>query len=381
MSTFCLRNLNNYLIDLDRLNWSMCCHTPWRAMQAGEDWFNGQVMTERRQQHSSDQRHSDCTHCWRLEDAGQLSSRQTESNTQPRLEIKISNTCDMACRYCRPNSSSIWAERMREFGYSKKALLAEKQTPRHQAVTQEFITWLQKELPRFTQGRGLLFTGGEPFLDDRFYSLLESLDIRDTKIHINTNLNTPQHLWSRQTDLITHLINHNNRVYLRCSIDGVGAQQEWQRQGSSWDRLQANWYRLGQLPLQMFASLTVTPLTLESMCSAGEFVKQSHDKLCRKPMWLKSAMVTWPRHWDASSWFPLFHQEITHMLQLVNYDSDVAGAWNPTEQMTSWMAVKGSGPSKSETQLLAQHLDEAEQKYGGGSWRMLYPKVAEIVAS
>jgi hypothetical protein len=128
----------------------------------------------------------------------------------------------------------------------------------------------------------------------------------------------------------------------------------------------------------MFASLTVTPLTLESMCSAGEWVQQSHTKLARRPGWLKSAMVTWPRHWDASTWFPVFHDEIKRMIQLVNSDT-LTGVWDPTQQMTSWMSVQGSGPSKSETQLLAQHLDEAESKYGGGTWRSLYPKIAEII--
>lgn len=358
----------------------MCCHTPWRDMQPNENWHNSDVMQQRRYAHNNDIKHSDCKHCWLLEEQNQRSSRQLETQNTPRLEIKISNVCDMACRYCRPNNSSIWAERMKEFGYSRRTLTAEQASDRYHLVREEFYTWLQKELPKFQQGRGLLITGGEPFLDDDLYQLFDRIEVRNTRIHINTNLNTPEKFWSQQEQLLMRLLSQGNHIVLRCSIDGVGSQQEWQRQNSSWPRIEANWLRLGAMPIQMFCSLTVTPLTLESMCAAGTWVISTAHRLAKKPGWIKSAMVTWPRHWDPSEWFGAFTQEIKTMQQLVTAPELISGEWSPHVQMQSWLAVE-SLPSITARTTLQQHLDAAERQYGGGSWRHIYPKIAELVGT
>jgi hypothetical protein len=380
MSTFCLRNLNNYLVDLSRLQWSMCCHTPWRTMQPGEDWYNTSAMQERRHAHDNNIRHADCNHCWRLEDQNQISSRQLETQDSARLEIKISNTCDMACRYCRPNSSSIWAERMKEFGYNKRSLVADQAGDRYRTVRDEFFEWLEKELPRFQRGRGLLITGGEPFLDDDFYHLFDRININDTRIHINTNLNTPEKFWTRQMQLLNQLISQGNRIVLRCSIDGVGRQQEWQRQNSNWDIIAANWLRLGAMPIQMFCSLTVTPLTLESMCDAGQWLIDTAPMLAKKPAWIRSAMVTWPRHFDAGEWFSIFKDEIQHMQSLVTDPAVLSGEWGPAPQMRSWLASTAAPSDLTRANLRAE-LDLAEQAYGGGAWRQLYPKLASAIGT
>jgi len=234
---------------------------------------------------------------------------------------------------------------MKEFGYSKKHLIEDQASIRYHAVRDEFFAWLKKELPRFQQGRGLLITGGEPFLDDDFYQLFDKIDVKDTRIHINTNLNTPKKFWTRQTQLLEKLISQGNKLVLRCSIDGVGQQQEWQRQNGHWDLQAANWLRLGSMPIQMFCSLTVTPLTLESMCGAGQWLIDTAPRLAKKPAWIRSAMVTWPRHFDATEWFGAFTSEIKHMQTLVTAHQLSVGAWNPIVQMQSWLTQATAMPS------------------------------------
>lgn len=270
---------------------------------------------------------------------------------------------------------------MKEFGYNKRSLLDDQAGERYRAVRDEFFQWLKKELPRFQQGRGVLITGGEPFLDEDFYQLFDEIHMENTHIHINTNLNTPQHIWPRQTQLLNRLLAQGNKIVLRCSIDGVGRQQEWQRQNSSWDVISANWLRLGAMPIQMLCSLTVTPLTLESMCSAGEWVISTADQLVMKPAWIRSAMVTWPRHFDATEWFGAFTSEIKHMQTLVTAHQLSVGAWNPTVQMQSWLTQATAMPSASTCLTLAHELDLAEKNHGGGSWRDIYPKVADLVGT
>ena len=251
-STFCVRNYDYYLVELDRLMWRMCCHATPRTMISDVDWFNGPEMIERRYANMNGIKHSDCHYCWKLEDAGFESSRShalktyknsNEFGNKDILEIKLSNICDMACRYCSAPFSSVWAQRIGS--YDKKFMNEKKSTDEYKKVFQQFIDWLNIEMPRFTKGRGITFTGGEPFLDDNLYELISRLNLRDTQVSFNTNLNTPENKWKQQTDLLKSLLSRNNSILLRCSIDGTNLQQEWQRQGSNWNLMCENWKRLG----------------------------------------------------------------------------------------------------------------------------------------
>lgn len=397
-STFCVRNYDYYMVELDRLVWRMCCHTTPRTMNSDADWYNGSEMQERRHAASNNIKHKDCHFCWKLEDSGFLSPRHhslktyensSEFGNKDILEIKLSNICDLACRYCDAPFSSIWAQRKGSYiktdingvsttqQYDKKFMSNFTSTDDYKKVFRQFVDWLNKEMPRFVRGRGLTFTGGEPFLDDNLYELIEQLDIKDTRIVFNTNINTPENKWKQQTNLLQKLIAKNNTVMLRCSIDGIGAQQEWQRQGSDWNLMKENWLRLGSLPLTMGAALTVTPLTLESMCGIGSFVRLTSTKLNKNPIWFPSSIVNYPKQFCPIEWFSSFKKEIEMMLKLVRSDNIVAGEVVLNE-LNSWFNSSNLEPSIEAKNMLISKLDEAEKLYGGGSWREIYPKVAEI---
>ena len=384
-STFCVRNYDYYFVELDRLVWRMCCHTTARPMTSGVDWFNGPEMQERRHANVNGIKHPDCHYCWKLEDAGLESSRphalktydnSNQFNHKDILEIKLSNICDMACRYCFAAYSSIWAQRTGT--YDKKTMNEKKSTDEYKKVFQQFVDWLNKEMPRFTNGRGITFTGGEPFLDDNLYELIDRLDLRNTQVSFNTNLNTPENKWKQQTDLLQNLIAKNNSILLRCSIDGTNLQQEWQRQGSNWDLMHENWKRLGSLPIQMAVATTVTPLTLESMCRVGAFVKLTAPKLNRKPLWFQSTIVHFPKQFSPIEWFSSFKDEIQMMIKLVTDANIRVHKAGPVDQLKSWLNSSNIEPSSNAKKILVSTLDEAEKLYGGGSWREIYPKVAEI---
>lgn len=392
-STFCVRNYDYYFVELDRLVWRMCCHTTQKPMTPGKDWFNGPEMQERRQAASTGIKHPDCHYCWKLENDGVESSRHhalknyTSSHTVSKLtqgnfefrdilEIKLSNICDMACRYCAPAYSSIWAQRLKV--YDKQEMLKIRSTDEYKQVFNEFVIWLNRELPRFKKGRGITFTGGEPFLDEKLYELIEELNLEDTHLTFNTNLNTPESKWNQQTSLLTKLISKNNTIQLRCSIDGIGKQQEWQRQGSDWNLMKENWLRLGLLKVQMCPVTTVTPLTLESMCGVGIFVQNTADRLAKKPQWFQSTIVNWPRVFSPMEWFSSFKDEINLMIKLVS-DSKIDGQYfGPTSQLKSWLITKNNFPTISAKNTLIKTLDETERLYGGGSWREIYPKVSKL---
>jgi len=261
--------------------------------------------------------------------------------------------------------------------YNKKFMNDFTSTDDYKKVFQQFIVWLNKEMPRFTRGRGLTFTGGEPFLDDNLYEFIEQLNIKDTRIVFNTNINTPENKWKQQTNLLQKLIAKNNTVMLRCSIDGIGAQQEWQRQGSDWNLIKENWLRLGSLPLTIGAALTVTPLTLESMCGIGSFVKLTSRKLNKTPIWFPSSIVNYPKELCPIEWFSSFKEEIGKMIKLVNCNTVFAGEIVLNE-LNSWSNSSNYEPSTEAKNMLISKLDEAEKLYGGGSWKEIYPKIAEI---
>lgn len=386
--TSCPRHYKDHFVSISDMKWQICCATPIRPIIPGEDWSTGSVMQERLTAVANGQRHPDCAKCWQMEDRGQKSWRQMEATAPlqqaPRLEIDLGNTCDMACRYCGPKDSSVWAARLAKTTqsqpqYTKSNLTACQLTDLYNQQSDWFDKWLKEKLPIFTNGNGLSFIGGEPLIMDKFYEILERLNLSNTTIQICTNLNTPKSYMDRFIDLQEKLIANGNDVLVRCSLDGIGAQQEWQRHGCNWDTITSNYFRLGTTNVRLITALTVTPLTLESMVQLGKFIFNSRNRICVEPSWASCTIVTAPSEYDPFEWFGCFHEEITEMMAIV---SSMRHHPALIEHMNGWLTKSSTNYPSAETRLaLKLKLDRHEKLWGGGSWRTVYPKIAAIVDS
>jgi sulfatase maturation enzyme AslB (radical SAM superfamily) len=386
MDTYCARSWNYFLVDLDKLEQKMCCKTKWKPMDPGVDWFNGPAMVQRRQYHLSGKQHSDCEHCWDLENQNQWSPRigaarpdtipdTLQSWSHGMLELTVGNTCDLACRYCDSRYSTIWAARTQDKSNNKEGRASYKGETRTQLAIDQFYAWLDTEKDKLSD---VLITGGEPLLIPETYELLRRTRFQNVKIQFNTNLNTPDHYLNQIEEAIDRLLDDGNKVLFRVSVDGVGQKNDWQRQNCNWDRWRDNWFRIGSRPVHMKAALTLTPLTLEGMHELAEFVLDSGPKLHYEPTFEVVNVVTWPRPLNVTEWIPAFKHEIAEFGRIVEQQHDYGQKEPIKRQISTWLSLEDALPSAKQVRSFTDFLDGSQARWGGGDWRSIYPKTAEI---
>jgi hypothetical protein len=374
VDTRCSRAWDNININLESWRYKVCCLTDWAGLDA-DGWWNSDEVVARRRAMLAGERPGDCHKCWEIEDRGQISDRmlwgQGRSSDDPedafgdgcQLVINLGNRCDMACRYCNHEASSIWARRL---GMGQQGL------PMDAGRANALRSWLDSQSGRFDK---LRFSGGEPSINPDLYSVVDWLKPRGMAVAIETNLNTPPAWASRFSDLLSDLIRDGNRIELRYSLDGTGARQEWQRQGSRWQRQVGNYASLGAMDLSFELALTVTPLTLESMCDAISWSIGTAPLLRNRPRWTSASIVR--GLFSPMGWFGMFEDEITNAVSMLG-DSAIDGE-ELGSQMSTWMGA-GQVPGPDERLQLLRELDLSEARWGGGAWRELYPRLSSMLS-
>jgi MoaA/NifB/PqqE/SkfB family radical SAM enzyme len=193
-----------------------------------------------------------CRKCWAVEDSGGTSKRMHtlnrlkhmgitptwNENAKPLmfLDLKLGNICNLKCRICGSWSSSQFAAEELKFVDNKKEsfhyqMLQDGAWPRKNG---QFWTELEQSLNDI---RYLEFTGGEPFLINEHFDLLQTLVNKgvahQVEIHYNTNgTQYPEHaeaIWQ-----------HFKHVEIAFSIDDLDKRFEYQRTNAIWTDVCAN---------------------------------------------------------------------------------------------------------------------------------------------
>jgi len=208
---------------------------------------DSQHMRKMRQAFLDAQEVPDCSRCWQEEAAGRTSKRQ---HTLDRLkhmvddsewtdaakplifmDLKLGNICNLKCRICGSWSSSTYAAEEIRYQTNKKnnfhyVMMQLGRWPRRE---QRFWHDLDQHLESI---RYLEFTGGEPFMIQEHFDLLEKLVergyARDIEIHYNTNGT----IFPVKAESVWR---HFRHVEIAFSIDDVGKRFEYQRSGADWN--------------------------------------------------------------------------------------------------------------------------------------------------
>lgn len=217
-----------------------------------EEAYHSEYMQDLRRQFRAGEKPETCKRCWDEEDAGRDSKR---INSQIRLkelykqvdwanddpdqlwfvDLKLGNICNLKCRICGSWSSSKWAEE--ELAYMPKDFNKKE----HIAYTWlKSGAWPRKTETFWENMRALLpnikyfeFTGGEPWMIQEHFDLLEyAVSTGDSK-HIDIHYNT-----NSTQDPLPHaeIWKHFGRVDIAFSIDNVGDRFEYERYGANWTR-------------------------------------------------------------------------------------------------------------------------------------------------
>jgi MoaA/NifB/PqqE/SkfB family radical SAM enzyme len=228
---------------------------------------NSTSMQNLRQQFIDGKQPQTCRKCWREERAGRTSKRmhtldrlkhmladETEWTADAKplmfLDLKLGNICNLKCRICGSWSSSTFAtEELANLGPTE-----DRKTNHHYQMLRQGA-W-PRENPRFwaeiaqvsDQIQYIEFTGGEPFMIQEHFDLLQGLVDRGLAHRIEIHYNTNGTQYPEQGPAIWR---HFGHVEIAVSIDDVGERFEYQRTGAVWAEVEANIARFKQLRAEL----------------------------------------------------------------------------------------------------------------------------------
>jgi sulfatase maturation enzyme AslB (radical SAM superfamily) len=206
-------------------------------------------MNSLRQQFRNGERPHGCANCWQEEAAGKVSKRQNSiykmkhslqnwtPDSEPTLkfiDFKLGNVCNLKCRICGSWSSSKWAQEEMDYGpnHLARQQLHEGGWPKRHPEFFDDIEPVLADVEYFE------FTGGEPFMIQNHFKILEHCVAEGyahkQDIHYNTNgTQLPD-------QSIFDLWKEFKHVEIAFSIDDVGERFEYQRHPADWSLVNAN---------------------------------------------------------------------------------------------------------------------------------------------
>jgi MoaA/NifB/PqqE/SkfB family radical SAM enzyme len=226
-----------------------------------QDIQNSAHMTRLREQFLTGEQPQTCRKCWSEERAGRTSKRmhtldrlkhmgispEWTADAKPLmfLDLKLGNICNLKCRICGSWSSSQFAaeeiaqlpreEQKKSHAYS---MLRAGAWPRSNPQFWDQIDTVLNDI------RYIEFTGGEPFMIDEHFAMLQGMVDRGIASQVEIHYNTNGTQYPKQAEAIWK---HFKTVEIAFSLDDVGARFEYQRSNAVWADVCANLDRFRDL--------------------------------------------------------------------------------------------------------------------------------------
>ena len=161
-----------------------------------------------------------CSECIGVEESGVRSSRQSYEEYDMSagvqlLDYRPSNSCNLMCRMCNAESSS---------------LIAKEQNIIINVLDTEDVNKL--ELDKLVR---IKILGGEPSVDVKCREFLDKLSKINSDVEIDVTTNTTN-VSKKWFDLLKKFDN----IYLQLSVDGAGVTQDYIRTLSKWEEISNN---------------------------------------------------------------------------------------------------------------------------------------------
>ena len=226
--SFCIFPFINHSMNLD--DTTLCCRTKDSIGKTDDiDWHAGSEMREVRQNMLAGKRISECSVCYKQEESGRISDRQTQTvDWANRLDLASvanlnydrpimydvfpNNNCNLMCRMCIPEYSVLI---QREQG------IQDKPNP---------TNWDNIDI---ATAHVVYIAGGEPTAMIEFPKFLERCRQHhrtDLEIRINTNA-------AKISDRVMQQLADFDNIHFTVSIDGYKQANNYQRWLSKWDNI------------------------------------------------------------------------------------------------------------------------------------------------
>lgn len=225
--------------DLPEHSYSPCClyQPKSKSFYDVAEYWNSSEMQGVRKQMLKGERPAGCWKCYKEEDIGKISMRQSvndgrlqsHSNAltiQPSkpLQIKLVSgaSCNLACRMCESHISSRVNQVWKAIGRPTQSMY------QYDDQTDNYIRQHASDL------QYVELMGGEPFYHKKVIALLNFLVQQKHSDHITLFVVTNGMLLSQN---IMDLLSSFQKVVVRVSIDGLGKVHEYIRPGSDWQTI------------------------------------------------------------------------------------------------------------------------------------------------
>jgi organic radical activating enzyme len=222
------------------------------------------------------ERPTECSYCWTMEDNGKLSDRHYRSGepwaakdfdsivnssgdedvTPSYVEVNFNHACNLKCSYCSPQFSSSWADEVEKLGgfptgrvHNDPSHFVGRNRPipvrEHNPYVDAFWRWWPSLYPELQHFR---MTGGEPLLDKNTYRVFDYVLANpkpDLHLNVTSNFSVDERSWQKYKSYVKELCQGEKIEHFMqyVSLDSFGAQAEYIRHGLDFDLL---WDRVNQ---------------------------------------------------------------------------------------------------------------------------------------
>lgn len=288
------------------------------------DIYNSKSIRSVREKMLTGERIPECNKCWKEEDNGGISQRQTmnslglneyteivdliEKGTTNDYAVdydpmyydfRFGNLCNLKCRSCGPLNSSQLAKEFKKINEE-----AGKELFPVDASLDNINNWYQTNKFKDNVYRNIrdvkkiYFTGGEPTLVEENYKLMERLISEGVAKNVHLTFNT--NMTNLRDDFYT-MIQQFKSVEIAISIEGYGHIQEYLRYPSKWSQIEKNIRRMASMPnnITMFACPVVQSVNLEYMVEFFEFIEDINKEHGWYRIRMLPIMLTNPRKLSA----------------------------------------------------------------------------------
>jgi radical SAM protein with 4Fe4S-binding SPASM domain len=194
------------------------------------------------------------------------------------LDIFPGNTCNLKCRICTWEYSSLWAKDWNQY---KNPDLPFKDSEYHEY--NKSCQWIDdpnvwnsidetfKDLER------LHILGGEPLMVTKHFDMLQELINKGYSKNITIEYNTNATYFFTEDQL--NILKQFKKLQLNLSIDDIGPRFEYQRKNAIWEKVEANILKFWKLKKEMKAGITIDPaVSLFNVYYVWEFVNYFNSK-------------------------------------------------------------------------------------------------------
>jgi sulfatase maturation enzyme AslB (radical SAM superfamily) len=240
----------------------LCCHSSLNAVDVNtgielskkthtlQEAFDSEFFQSIRNNLTQGIKDENCSKCWKEEAQGIESARLYEikrlseyesSYTVPEMkyvDVALGNQCNIKCRSCNPNDSSLWAKEYYDINL-KESSITFRDFKKEKTFLEKDDSRFMKELlsKDLSKVKHLGFFGGEPFLMKSTWRILKFLIDHGYSQNINLVFDTNATIWDIHK---SQILENFKEVRLRLSIDDLQERFNYLRHPADWAAVYEN---------------------------------------------------------------------------------------------------------------------------------------------